>query len=205
MSDDKDDDAPDSPEEEGDGAPEGEETEGKEEEAAGEEEASEGESEEEDEEEAEGGKKGGKKKLIIIAAAVLVLILGGGGGAYFAGLFDSEGGAKGPTRIAVIDLGKPVMHEFPQLKADLKTGKCRSPLLRTTFVLQMRSKDLKRVQAMELRISEAVRGYLRDLERSELVGRKGEEKLRFDTIQIINQLIAPSQIDGILFKEFVLQ
>ncbi len=187
MSDDKDDD---SNEEEDAGAPEEEDTE------AG---------EEDDEEDSGEGKKGGKKKLIIIAAAVLVLILGGAGGAYFAGLFDSEPGAKGPSLIAVIDLGEPVMHEFPQIKADLKTGKCRSPLLRTTFIIEMRDKDLKRVQAMELRITEAVRGYLRDRERSELVGRKGEERLRFDTTQIINKLIAPSKIDGILFKEFVLQ
>ncbi len=58
---------------------------------------------------------------------------------------------------------------------------------------------------MELKITEAVRSYLRDRERSELVGRKGEEKLRFETTQIINTLIAPSQIEAILFKEFVLQ
>ena len=160
--------------------------------------------EEEAEEDSEEGKKDGKKKLIIIAAAVLVLILGGGG-AYFAGLFDSSPGAKGPTRIAVIDLGKSVMHEFPQIKADLKTGKCRSPLLRTTFILQMRSTDLKRVQAMELRITDAIRSYLRDRERSDLVGRKSEERMRFETTQIINDLIAPSKIQGILFKEFVLQ
>ena len=149
--------------------------------------------------------KDGKKKLIIIAAAVLVFILGGGGGAYFASLFDSSPGAKGPTRIAVIDFGESVMHEFPQIKADLKTGKCRSPLLRTTFILQMRSTDLKRVQAMELRITDAIRSYLRDRERSDLVGRKGEERMRFETTQIINDLIAPSKIQGILFKEFVLQ
>ncbi len=202
MSDDKDDDAN---EEEDAGAPEEEDAEAGEDEA-GEDEAGEDEAGEEDDEEDSGeGKKGGKKKLIIIAAAVLVLILGGAGGAYFAGLFDSEPGAKGPSLIAVIDLGEPVMHEFPQIKADLKTGKCRSPLLRTTFIIEMRDKDLKRVQAMELRITEAVRAYLRDRERSELVGRKGEERLRFDTTQIINKLIAPSQIDGILFKEFVLQ
>ena len=150
--------------------------------------------------------KDDKKKLIIIAAAVLVLILGGGsGGAYFAGLFDYSPGAKGPTRIAVIDLGESVMHEFPQIKADLKTGKCRSPLLRTTFILLMRSTDLKRVQAMELRITDAIRSYLRDRERSDLVGRKSEERMRFETTQIINDLIAPSKIQGILFKEFVLQ
>ena len=190
MSDDKDDNAP---EEEGagEGAGEEEDTEAREEKA---------------EEDSEEGKKDGKKKLIIIAAAVLVLILGGiSGGAYFAGLFDYSPGAKGPTRIAVIDLGESVMHEFPQIKADLKTGKCRSSLLRTTFILQMRSTDLKRVQAMELRITDAIRPYLRDRERSDLVGRKGEERMRFETTQIINDLIAPSKIQGILFKEFVLQ
>jgi flagellar FliL protein len=180
MSDDKDDDAP-----------EEEDTKAREEEA---------------EEDSEEGKKDGKKKLIIIAAVVLVLILGGGGGgAYFAGLFDFSLGAKGPTRIAVIDMGESVMHEFPQIKADLKTGKCRSPLLRTTFILQMRSTYLKRVQAMELRITDAIRSYLRDRERSDMVGRKGEERMRFETTQIINDLIAPSKIQGILFKEFVLQ
>jgi len=186
MSDDKDDDAP---EEEDEGAGEEEGTKAREEEA---------------EEDSEEGKKDGKKKLIIIAAAVLVLILGGGG-AYFAGLFDYSPGAKGPARIAVIDLGESVMHEFPQIKADLKTGKCRSPLLRTTFILQMRSTDLKRVQAMELRITDAIRSYLRDRERNDLVGRKGGERMRFETTQIINDLIAPSKIQGILFKEFVLQ
>jgi len=191
MSDNKDDDAP---EEEDEGAGEG----------AGEEEDTKA-REEEAEEDSEEGKKDGKKKLIIIAAAVLVLILGGGGGAYFAGLFDSSPGAKGPTRIAVIDLGESVMHEFPQIKADLKTGKCRSPLLRTTFILQMRSTDLKRVQAMELQITDTIRSYLRDRERSDLIGRKGEERMRFETTKIINDLIAPSKIQGILFKEFVLQ
>lgn len=188
MSDDKDDDAPDAPDEKDEEAKEGEE----EDTEAGEDDDGE-------------DKKAAKKKLIIIAAAGLVLILGGAGGAYFAGLFDFLLGAKGPSQIAVIDLGKPVMHEFPQIKADLKTGRCRSPLLRTTFVVQMRDKDLKRVQAMELRITDAVRSYLRDRERSDLVGRAGEEKLRFDTTQIINNLIAPAKIDGILFKEFVLQ
>ena len=190
MSDDKDDDAL---EEEDEGAGEG----------AGEEEDTKA-REEEAEEDSEEGKKDGKKKLIIIAAAVLVLILGGGG-AYFAGLFDFSLGAKGPTRIAVIDLGESAMHEFPQIKADLKTGKCRSPLLCTTFILQMRSTYLKRVQTMELRITDAIRSYLRDRERSDMVGRKGEERMRFETTQIINDLIAPSKIQGILFKEFVLQ
>ena len=58
---------------------------------------------------------------------------------------------------------------------------------------------------MELRITDAIRSYLRDRERSDLVGRKSEETMRFETTKIINDLIAPSKIQGILFKEFVLQ
>ena len=77
--------------------------------------------------------------------------------------------------------------------------------MRTTFILLMRRTDLKRVQAMEVRITDAIRSYLRDRERSDLVGGKGEERMRFETTQIINDLIAPSKIQGILFKEFVLQ
>ena len=77
--------------------------------------------------------------------------------------------------------------------------------MRTTLILLMRSTDIKCVQAMELRITDAIRSYLRDRERSDLVGRKGEERMRFETTQIINDLIAPSKIQGILFKEFVLQ
>ncbi len=146
----------------------------------------------------------GKKKLIVIAA-LLLAVLGGSGGAYFMGFFDAFLGEEEKKTVAVIDLGEPVLHEFPLIKADMKTGECKSPLLKTLLVVQLADEDLKRLQSMELRIMDQVTQYLRDLERQEMVGRKGAEKLRFDTTRIINTLMAPSKIHAVIFKEFILQ
>ncbi len=163
---------------------------------------------EEEEEAEEGAEKaapaGGKKKLIVIAV-LLLAVLGGGGGAYFMGFLDAFLGEEEKKTVAVIDLAKPVLHEFPLLKADMKTGKCKSPLMKTLLVVQLADEDLKRLQSMELRIMDQLTQYFRDLERHEMEGRKGAEKLRFDTTRIINTLMAPSKIHAIIFKEFILQ
>lgn len=179
-----------------------EEKEEKKEEEEGEEETEEEAEEDESAEDGEAGKKGGKGKLIAIIAAALVVVLGAGGGAaYFFGLFEKTGG----SRIAVIDLGAPVIHEFPMIRADLKTGRCRSPLLRTVFAVQLGSNDLPRLKTMGILIEDAVRTHLRDQERQDLVGKAGTEKLRVDITRIINNLIAPARIHALIFKEFLVQ
>jgi len=154
--------------------------------------------------EEEAPKKGGAKKIIIIAVAVVLLLGGGGAGAYFAGLLDPLFEEKA-TRTATIDLGAPELHEFPLLKADLRTDRCRSALLKTKMVVQLAGEDMKRLQSLELRILDGVTQYLRDKERQELVGKKGAETLRFDIARIINTLLAPSTIQAVMFKEFILQ
>lgn len=179
-----------------------EEKEEKKEGEEGEEETEEEAEEDESAEDGEAGKKGGKGKRIAIIAAALVVVLGAGGGAaYFFGLFEKTGG----SRIAVIDLGEPVIHEFPMIRADLKTGRCRSPLLRTIFAVQLGSNDLPRLKTMGILIEDAVRTHLRDQERQDLVGKAGTEKLRVDITRIINNLIAPARIHALIFKEFLVQ
>jgi flagellar FliL protein len=150
-------------------------------------------------------KQGGKGKLIaIVAVAVVVLVGGGGTAAYFTGLLDGILPRKG-AKSAVIELGPPVTHQLPQIKADLKTDKCKSALLRTTIVVQLATTDLPRLQASELRIIDSVRTYLRDQERQDLVGKQGTDKLRGDLTNIINGVIMPAAVHSILFKELVLQ
>lgn len=181
-----------------------EKKEGKEEpkEAEEAEEAEETEEAEESAEDGEASKKGGKGKLIAIIAAALVVVLGAGGGAaYFFGLFEKTDGSK----MVVIELGAPVIHELPMIRADLKTGRCRSPLLRTVFAVQLGSVDLPRLKSMGILIEDAVRTHLRDQERQDLVGRAGTEKLRTDITNIINKLIAPARIHALIFKEFLVQ
>jgi len=110
------------------------------------------------------------------------------------------------TRLpATIELAQPIAHQLPQIKADLRTDKCKSALLRTTIVIQLAAPDLPRLQASELRIIDSVRTYLRDQERQNLVGKQGTDKLRTDLTNIINGIIAPASIHSMLFKELVLQ
>ncbi|OHC73459.1 MAG: hypothetical protein A3B62_03265 [Rhodospirillales bacterium RIFCSPLOWO2_01_FULL_65_14] len=146
--------------------------------------------------------KGGKGKLIAIIAVAVVVVLGGGGtAAYFTGMFDFML----PKKPATIELAQPIAHQLPQIKADLRTDKCKSALLRTTIVIQLAAPDLPRLQASELRIIDSVRTYLRDQERQNLVGKQGTDKLRTDLTNIINGIIAPASIHSMLFKELVLQ
>ena len=128
----------------------------------------------------DGGDNGGEddirvskgRRIALIAVALVVVILGGSGAGYFFGLFDSLLGKQNASKTASIDLGVPVRHEFPMIKGDLKTGKCRSPLLRAVVVVEVSTKDLPRVEAMQLRINDAVQTYLRDFERQDMVGKK---------------------------------
>jgi len=151
------------------------------------------------------GKRGGMGKLIAIIAVAVVVIAGGGAAAYFTGVLDPLLGRKTGSKVATIDLGMPVTHQLPQIKADLKTGKCSAPLIRTTIVVQLASTELPRLQGSELRVVDSIRTYLRDQERQEMVGKAGTDKLRVDLTNIINNVIVPAQIQSILFKEFVLQ
>ncbi|MGH6660887.1 MAG: flagellar basal body-associated FliL family protein [Rhodospirillales bacterium] len=150
-------------------------------------------------------KGGGKGKLIAVVAIAVVVIAGGGAAAYFTGLLDPLLGRKAGSKVATIDLGTPVTHQLPQIKADLKTGKCSAPLIRTTIVIQLASTDLPRLQTAELRVVDSIRAHLRDQERQQMVGKAGTDKLRVDLTNIINNVIMPARIQSILFKEFVLQ
>lgn len=152
-----------------------------------------------------GDGKGGKGKLIAVIAIAVVVIAGGGAAAYFTGLLDPLLGRKTGSKVATIDLGTPVTHQLPQIKADLKTGKCSAPLIRTTIVIQLASTDLPRLQTVELRVVDSIRAHLRDQEREQMVGKAGTDKLRVDLTNIINNVIMPARIQSILFKEFVLQ
>ncbi|MBC8337317.1 MAG: flagellar basal body-associated FliL family protein [Rhodospirillales bacterium] len=165
-----------------------------------------GEDDEDGEDSGQAPKKGGKKKLVLIIAAAVVVLAGvGGGAAWYFGLLDSMLGGKSPTKKAVLELSAPVRHELPMIKADLKTGKCRSPLVRTVIVIEIEAKDVALIQAMQLRITDALTTYFRDKERHELVGKAGSDKFRYDATRILNNLIAPSRVHSLLFKEFIIQ
>ena len=137
-------------------------------------------------------------------AGVLVVILAGGTTTYFLGYLDPILGTKPGKQLAELSLGSPTTHELPRFKADLKTGRCRAPYLRTVIVISLNSRHLPALQDSETKVLDQVQMHLRDQERQDLVGKAGTDNLRFDIAKIINNIIAPAQISTVLFKEFLL-
>ncbi len=155
--------------------------------------------------------KGGKKKIIIIAAIVLVLLGGGGAGLYFTGIIgphakEGEKGSPQGAQTASIELpGPPVYYELPSITVDLKTGKCRSPFLKTTIILELSSADQAKLEEAKVPFMERIQEFIREHRRIHLVGKAGSDRLKAGITIIANNFIAPSKVVGVLFKEFLLQ
>lgn len=145
----------------------------------------------------------GKKKLILIVlGVVLLLLVGGGVGAWFMGVFDSE-----PEEVkeVVIPSGPPVYHEFKQIVVDLKKTGRRVHYIKVKVVVEIVTRDLPVLQAAELKVIDKVQTHLRGQTREQLVGAKGTELMRTDIAKIVNDILAPVEISGVLFREILLQ
>ncbi len=156
-------------------------------------------------EKAKGAKGGAGKKIAMIAGGVVVLLGLMGGGAYYMGLVHKIMGWEKAVKTAELSIGKPVLHELPQIKTDLKTGECRAPFMRATVQVQLSPEDLKRLQEANDRVMDAILTHLRDQERQSVVGKEGAERLRFELVQIIDNVIRPGKVHTVLFKEFIVQ
>ncbi len=150
-------------------------------------------------------KSSGKKKVLLFVIAPLLLILIGGGGAFALGWLDSLLGINRGNPEAVLDLGKPVYVELPEIRTDMKTGACRSPFLRAVVQVQLSPADSETLQDhMEL-VMDGILAHLRDQERQNVVGKEGTERLRFELVQIIENRIQPAKVHTVLFKELIVQ
>ena len=160
----------------------------------------------------DGGKKddgsgGGRRKRLMLALMVVGALLLGGGGTtgilYFFGLLGS--GEPAHRKTAVITRGAPALVDLPEALVDLKVGTCRSPYLRFIMTIDVSSENVAAVNDALPRILDAVQQHLRNKERQELVGIEGADRLRNEAREIVNRVIAPVTINGVLFKKFVLQ
>ncbi|MSO85474.1 MAG: flagellar basal body-associated FliL family protein [Rhodospirillales bacterium] len=143
----------------------------------------------------------------MIALIVVAVLLGGGGTTgvlYMLGLLGT--GDKPGRQVAVVALGAPVLVDFFEAMVDLKVGGCRSPYLRYAMTIEVPSgSDAAAVGDAQARIVDTIQQNLRSKERQELVGVEGADRMRNEAREIVNRLIAPARINGVLFKKFVLQ
>ena len=149
-------------------------------------------------------KKRGRLLLFGGIGAVVLLAIAGGVG-WATGILPSLLGIEVEVKEARIELGKPVTYDMPEIKADLKTGACSAPLFRALISVQLLPQDLPVLQESEMRVRDRIIAHLRDVERQELVGKDGTERLRFDIVEIINQEIQPATAHTVFFRDLLLQ
>ena len=154
-----------------------------------------------------GGKaKGGKAgKIIIICCALVVALSLLSGLSYYLGVIHMVMGWEQPHTQAELELGKPVYYSLPQIRTDLKTNECRAPFIRATVDVQLAPGDVGRLEDAQDQVMDAILTHLRGQERQHVVGKAGSERLRFELVQIIENIIQPAKVHTVLFKELVLQ
>ncbi len=147
-----------------------------------------------------------RKRLMLGLMVVGALVLGGGGTAgvlYFFGLLGS--GEPAHRKTAVLTLGAPALVDLPEALVDLKVGTCRSPYLRFIMTVEVSSESVAAVNDAMPRLQDAIQQHLRGKERQDLAGTEGADRLRNEAREIVNRVVAPVTINGVLFKKFVLQ
>ncbi|QDG76818.1 flagellar basal body-associated FliL family protein [Labrenzia sp. PHM005] len=159
--------------------------------------------EEEGEEEAAGG---GKKKLILFGAIGLVVLLAAGGGAYFF-LMGDDVPAPGPGDGPVPqEAQKPVVfYDLPEMTVNLAT-EGRTTYLKVRIALEVENRAMiEQIQPFLPRILDAFQIYLRELRPADLEGSAGLFRLKEELLRRINLSVYPAKVEGVLFKEILVQ
>lgn len=161
---------------------------------------------EEDEDAAEGGGGGGKKKLILFGGIGLVVLLAVGGGAYFFLMgSDSPVPASGDGDQAQ-EVQKPVVfYDLPEMTVNLAT-EGRSTYLKVRIALEVENRGMiDQIQPFLPRILDAFQIYLRELRPADLEGSAGLFRLKEELLRRINLSVYPAKVEGVLFKEILVQ
>lgn len=149
-------------------------------------------------------KKGGKKKLIIFGAAGLVALLAIGGAVWFFFLSGSEEPVD-PDAPPVVEQKPVVFYDLPEMTVNLST-EGRATYLRVRIALEVPDQAMvDRISPYLPRILDAFQIYLRELRPADLEGSAGLFRLKEELLRRINLAVHPAKVDGVLFKEILIQ
>ncbi|MFN3132940.1 flagellar basal body-associated FliL family protein [Roseibium sp.] len=161
--------------------------------------------EEDGEEDAAGG--GGKKKLILFGAIGLVVLLAVGGGAYYFLFMGDSMPAPAPGEEAVPqEVQRPVVfYDLPEMTVNLAT-EGRTTYLKVRIALEVENRAMiEQIQPYLPRILDAFQIYLRELRPADLEGSAGLFRLKEELLRRINLSVYPAKVEGVLFKEILVQ
>lgn len=155
----------------------------------------------------EEGGGGGKKKLILFGGIGLVVLLAIGGGAYFflIGTGMPSAPADGPADVEQ-EVQKPVVfYDLPEMTVNLATDG-RSAYLKVRIALEVENRAMiSQVEPYLPRILDAFQIYLRELRPADLEGSAGLFRLKEELLRRINLSVYPGRVEGVLFKEILVQ
>ncbi len=160
-----------------------------------------------DEVEAEEGGGGKKKKLILFGGIGLVVLLAAGAGAYFFLLGGDPAPSSAPGEAGVEqEVQKPVVfYDLPEMTVNLATDG-RTTYLKVRIALEVENRDMiEQIQPFLPRILDAFQIYLRELRPADLEGSAGLFRLKEELLRRINLSVYPARVEGVLFKEILVQ
>jgi flagellar FliL protein len=159
--------------------------------------------------EAQPAKKGIPRRLLIIGAAALIVLLAAGAGLYFfvfAGHGASADAAK-QAAAAAAAVPDTFIFNLPTMTVNLNDdGAPGDQFLKLTVALEVANQGvMTAIQPRMAKVIDAFQVYLRELRKSDLEGSAGIYRLKEELRRRVNVAIFPAQIDGILFKEILVQ
>ena len=150
-------------------------------------------------------RRGIPRRLLIIGAAGLIVLLLAGAGLYFfvfAGKSTTDA-----SKMQVAAAPESFIFNLPSMTVNLNDdGAAGDQFLKLTVALEVANESVMRdIQPRMAKVIDAFQVYLRELRKSDLEGSEGIYRLKEELRRRINVAIFPAQIDGILFKEILVQ
>ncbi|HVY52683.1 MAG TPA: flagellar basal body-associated FliL family protein [Devosia sp.] len=156
--------------------------------------------------EAKPAKKGIPRRLLIIGAAGLIVLLLAGAALYFF-VFAGKGAADPAKQPAAAAAPESFIFNLPSMTVNLNDdGAPGDQFLKLTVALEVANEGvMKEIQPRMAKVIDAFQVYLRELRKSDLEGSEGIYRLKEELRRRINVAIFPAQVEGILFKEILVQ
>lgn len=142
-----------------------------------------------------------KSKFKLIMAAAVLLLVGCGGVWFF---FFRHHGEEVHAEVAP---KPPVFVEVPDMMVNLagSPGE-RIQYLKVKVVLEVKdAPQVAQIQPAMPRVTDIFQTYLRELRPNDLNGSAGMFRLKEELTRRVNTVVAPGQVNAVLFKELVIQ
>lgn len=144
------------------------------------------------------------KKILFMIIGLVVLLAGGGGGYFF--LMGGEKTADGKTIAKAAPKKPSYFYELPQMTVNLVSEGSEEIFLKLTVSLEVRDEGVAReIEPRMPRLLDAFQVYLRELRKSDLEGSAGIYRLKEELRRRVNLAVHPAQVDGVLFKQILVQ